>query len=199
MGLPTARIGITIGTTDIARTATAADFLIYLPERKYARLSNVGKCLGTDFLHRRGGPSRPGRRRIVNLSSQEPVSKEMAGKVRAHRQNRSTITWSPPAQPAGAGVVGLAGGASVPADPSTSSTGVFGVGSPAVLEFDPDRGGVFGSAGNIAQVQLIPAPGSAPPLPTGGRQGDLYVTVIDNAASIFLCVIAGDSHAAHDN
>ena len=30
-----------IGTTDIARTTTAADFLIYLPERKYAR-SNFG-------------------------------------------------------------------------------------------------------------------------------------------------------------
>ena len=49
-GLPTARIGITIGTTDIARTATAADFLIYLPERKYARLRaarpTVGECIG---------------------------------------------------------------------------------------------------------------------------------------------------------
>jgi len=43
--MTTARIGIIIGTTDTARTATAADFVIYLPERKYDR-SNFGGVKG---------------------------------------------------------------------------------------------------------------------------------------------------------
>src|SRR5271163_3084154 len=104
-----------------------------------------------------------------------------------------------PPLPAGAGVVGVAGGAAMPAAAVTASTGIVGMGSPAAHGFSPGRGGVFGSAGNIAQVQLIPAPGGRITLPRSGRFGDLYVTLIEgqlrSAASMFLCVIPDDPTA----
>jgi hypothetical protein len=104
-----------------------------------------------------------------------------------------------PVLPAGAGVVGVAGGAAMPAAAVTASTGIVGMGSPAAHGFSPGRGGVFGSAGNIAQVQLIPAPGGRITLPRSGRFGDLYVTLIEgqlgSAASMFLCVIPDDPTA----
>jgi hypothetical protein len=104
-----------------------------------------------------------------------------------------------PALPAGAGVIGVAGGAHLPDPALTEATGVVGIGSPAANGFDPGRGGVFGSAGNIAQAQLIPVPSGAR-LPEGGRFGDLYVTLIETQAPgkgaelkayIFLCVVPG--------
>ena len=54
---PTARIGITIGTTDIARTATAVDFLIYLPKRKYAQLRRLALRSGSVSIP---APAAPG-------------------------------------------------------------------------------------------------------------------------------------------
>jgi hypothetical protein len=101
-----------------------------------------------------------------------------------------------PHEPAGAGVVGLAGGASAPSD--TSATGVIGMGSPAGNGFDAGRGGVFGSAGNCAQVQLVPPTqpvGQSGPLaldlPEQGRFGDLYVTLAGGVPTLFFCILPG--------
>ena len=55
---PTARIGITIGTTDIARTATAVDFLIYLPKRKYAQLRRLALWSGSVSIPSPAAPDR---------------------------------------------------------------------------------------------------------------------------------------------
>jgi hypothetical protein len=116
----------------------------------------------------------------------------------ASTENDGSIKF--PALPPGAGVIGVAGGASPP-DPSLAqATGVIGRGSPAANGFDPGRGGVFGSDGNIAQAQLMPAPGGAA-LPEVGRFGDLYMAIIETElpgkngaepmAYLFLCVVAG--------
>ena len=99
-----------------------------------------------------------------------------------------------PALPAGAGVVGVAGGASMPNPAFAEGTGVVGIGSPAAHGFDPGRGGVFGSAGNMAQAQLIPAPGGRTTLPTAGRFGDLYAILVNNLTTLFLCVSPSDPH-----
>ena len=64
-GRPTARIGITIGTTDIARTATAVDFLIYLPKRKYAQAPRLALRSGGAFY---SFPCRAGRAPAENLT-----------------------------------------------------------------------------------------------------------------------------------
>jgi hypothetical protein len=122
------------------------------------------------------------------------------------------------ALPAGAGVVGVAGGAviaEVIVRESIAGTGVVGIGSPAEQGFEPGRGGIFGSTpastpgdplvltDNIAQIQLVPA--QAPVLPRNGRAGDLYVTWIQGSipgtpvpvsgylAHMFLCVVPSDS------
>jgi hypothetical protein len=97
-----------------------------------------------------------------------------------------------PAQAAGTGVIGLGGDATAPDD--NSGTGVVGMGAPAANTFAAARGGIFGSAGNVAQVQLIPAaaPRGTPNLPATGRPGDLYVTVIGEVTTLFLCTNPGD-------
>lgn len=76
-----------------------------------------------------------------------------------------------PALAAGPGVVGLAGGVPPPAAgfPAAGIVGM-GLGSPG------SRGGVFGSVGNIAQIQLQP-PEVLVSLPESGLFGDLYFTL----------------------
>ena len=99
-----------------------------------------------------------------------------------------------PMVPPGAGVIGVAGNAITPADDITSGTGVVGVGSGAANGFEPGRGGMFSSAGNCAQVQLVPpsAPAGKLTLPKSGGIGDLYVTV-NPLPTVFLCVEGGSS------
>jgi hypothetical protein len=55
----------------------------------------------------------------------------------------------------------------------TTGTGVVGMGSTGANGFTVGRGGVFGSSGSIAQLQL-PAPDRE--LPATGKLGDLYAT-----------------------
>ena len=94
-----------------------------------------------------------------------------------------------PAMPAQSGVIGLGGGAPMPPDSQTNSTGVVGMGSPAANGFDAGRGGVFGSVGNVAQLRLILPPGAAPNLPMSGRLGDLYFNANGGRAALFICVL----------
>jgi hypothetical protein len=109
-----------------------------------------------------------------------------------HQQPPSTTF---PAQPAGPGVIGVAGDAPFPSADVNIGTGVTGVGAAPANGFPAGRGGVFVSAGNVAQVRLIPAPAGAH-LPETGKFGDLYVTLtsitlqdgVRTRPSIFLCV-----------
>jgi hypothetical protein len=100
-----------------------------------------------------------------------------------------------PAQAPGTGVIGLGGGATAPDD--NDGTGVVGMGAPAAHTFPASRGGIFGSDGNCAQLQLIPAfaPHGTPRLPATGRAGDLYCTVLGGVTTLFLCTDPGDSTA----
>jgi len=90
------------------------------------------------------------------------------------------------AKPAGVGVIGLGGGASAPA--ATAGTGVVGMGAPAQNNFEAGRGAIFGSAGNVAQLQLVPATSTTEPLPLTGLFGDLYLSNHGGAPALFLCV-----------
>ncbi|MBV9152989.1 MAG: hypothetical protein JO204_14560 [Alphaproteobacteria bacterium] len=111
----------------------------------------------------------------------------------AASENDGTI--KSPAQPAGAGIVGVGGGAPMPGATQIDGTGVVGVGSPAAHGFEPGRGGIFASAGNVAQAQLVPAPGGRTTLPTTGRFGDLYAILVDDLTTLFLCVFPDDALA----
>jgi hypothetical protein len=108
-----------------------------------------------------------------------------------------------PALPAGPGLVAVAGGASLhDALEFSSATGVVGMGSPDQNGFPSGRGGVFGSAagggsaGNIAQLRLVPTLNPATRVPKVGDFGDLYVTVINDGdafeTGMFLCIKPGD-------
>lgn len=106
-----------------------------------------------------------------------------------------------PPSGAGAGVVGVAGGADDPAFDDIANTGVFGKGTPAVDGKSlPGRGGVFESP-NIAQVRLVPARDPIPPLPAIGQFGDLYVKLVVTflvppTVKMYLCVQPGDGTSA---
>jgi hypothetical protein len=88
----------------------------------------------------------------------------------------------------GAGVLGLAAGLSFPVgEVVTNGPGVVGIGAQFQPKVGAGRGGVFGSASNVAQIQLLPSL-VARPLPEFGSFGDLYLALIGPNAVMFLCV-----------
>ncbi len=106
-----------------------------------------------------------------------------------------------PASPSGGGLLAVAGDTPVPDQTFIAGTGVVGMGGGNTNGFQPGRGGVFGScgkielsgdilvsAGNVAQLQLIPTDNPPTVVPAIGRVGDLYVTIAKGTVSMFLCI-----------